>query len=418
MPAENKPATASAVSTVTSAVARARVLTERGDFSAPQRVSWAGGRFSLGGAADLDATQTDLVAPAGGDLWLVPGLVDAHTHASWHAFSEPDRARDTQAERDEKTLAVLETMLRAGFTSLRDAGGFDPAAFAEFVATRSAQNTELLPRVQASVHMITRPAADEAGDALALVDRALEAGARWIKLVGTASVASPPGSGLDPLFSLDEQRRIVRRAAEVGAGVMIHAWGGAAIDDAIEAGVMSVEHGIFLTEAQATRAADRGMTLVPTLRIYRLVQRMIERGELPAEFGPRVAEAVDAHWGAVRRARDAGLAIALGSDFGTSDQHGTNRVEFDDLVAAGLSPEEALVAATRGGAELLARVATDPAPIGRIADGEIADAMIFTQDPRTPGVFSAPDSIFAVVSGGTVISGTVIHDPHPRKDHP
>ncbi len=410
-----------------STAACVRVLTERGDFTAPQRVSWEGGRFALEDEPQLGGSEslTDTAGPSGNsrpaepalsngsDLWMVPGLVDAHSHVSWHAFSEPDRARDTQAEQDAKTLEVLKTMLAAGFTSVRDAGGYDPARLADHYASGTA-----LPRVQASVLMLTRQLADDSGGVLAVTERALAAGARWIKLVGTASVASPAGSGLEPLFTLGEQRQVVARAAEVGAGVMLHAWGGEAIDDAIDAGVMSIEHGIFLTDAQARRAADRGLTHVPTLRIYRLVQRMIEQGELPEEFGPRVAEAVLAHPDAVRRSRDAGLAIALGSDFGTPEQHGTNRVEFDALVRAGLSPEEALVAATRAGAELLARVDPDPhsatsAPSGRIETGEIADAVIFTRDPREPGVFSAPDSVYAVVIGGRLV-----HDPHPRKDTP
>ncbi|MGO3146341.1 MAG: amidohydrolase family protein [Leucobacter sp.] len=391
------------------AVSGVRVLNEQGGFSSPQRVSWVDGTFVPGGEpqlADLD----------GSHLWLTPGLVDAHTHVSWHAFSEKDRENDTGAERDAKTAGVLETMLRAGFTSVRDAGGF---ARGHAVAQTSART----PRVQTSVAMITRAAADAEGGVLALTERALEAGARWIKLVGTASVASPAGSGLEPMFTLEEQRTVVERAREVGAGVMLHAWGGDAIDDAIEAGVMSIEHGIFLTPEQADRAAGRRMTLVPTLRIYTLVERMIERGSLPAAFGPRVREAVRAHPDAVRHARDAGLAIALGSDFGDSDQHGTNRTEFDDLVRAGLSSEEALVSATRSGAELLARVAVDPFPRGRITDGEIADAVLFTRDPREPGAFSG-NTIAAVVLGGNVADGTgtgsspTSNDSHPRKDIP
>ncbi|MFC5338044.1 amidohydrolase family protein [Leucobacter denitrificans] len=407
---------------VATAVASARVLTEWGDFSAPQRVSWAGGRFALGGdslaggdsepGGSTSRTQStaDLAAPNGGDLWMVPGLVDAHSHIASHYFNVADRALDAPSERNAKTLAVLQLMLRNGFTSVRDAAGF------EF--THLPAQVPEIPRIQASVHMLSRELADESGGVLAVAERSLEAGARWIKLLATASVASPPGSGLEPIFTLDEQRQVVERAAEVGAGVMLHAWGGQAIDDAIEAGVMSIEHGIFLTDDQARRAADRGMTHVPTLTIYRFVQQMIEKGELPAEFGPRVAEAVLAHPDSVRRSRDAGLAIALGSDFGTPEQHGTNRVEFDALVGAGLSPEEALVAATRAGAELLGRVDPDPhgassAPSGRIETGEIADAVFFTQDPREPGVFSAPDSVYAVVIGGRVVL-----DPHPRKDTP
>lgn len=176
---------------------------------------------------------------------------------------------------------------------------------------------------------------------------------------------------------------------------------------------MSIEHGIFLTDAQARGAAERGMTLVPTLRIYRLVRGMIERGALPAAFRPRVEEAVAAHPEAVRRARDAGLAIALGTDYSTPEQHGTNRLEFDELVRAGLSAAEALVAATTAGAELLARVETGPALRGRVGldrarvgvveAGAVSDGVVFSRDPREPGAFSDPESIVAVILGGRVV---------------
>src|SRR5690606_37038221 len=104
--------------------------------------------------------------------------------------------------------------------------------------------------------------------------------------------------------------------------------GGEAIDDAIEAGAASIEHGIFLTDTQASRAAERGLTLVPTLRIYREVQQMIDRGTLPAAFRARVDEAVAAHPRAVLRARDAGLALAVGTDAGTPEQHGSGALEI------------------------------------------------------------------------------------------
>lgn len=394
-----------------------RVLTSHGGFSAPTRVSWAGGTFTVGGVSEPgDIAGADV---NGTGLWLIPGLVDAHTHASWHAFDHAERDAQPATWRATETRRVLARMLRDGFTSVRDAGGLrldelaafglgDPLRAADSTRRRAA-HLERLPRVQTSVSLIDRAAADAAGGVVAAAEQALAAGARWIKLVGTASVTSPPGAGLDPIFTAAEQRAAVERAAEVGAGVMLHAWGGQAIDDAIEAGVLSIEHGIFLTPEQAARAAERDVTLVPTLRIYRLVEGMIDAGQLPEAFRPRVAEAVAAHPHAVRYARDAGMRIALGTDYGTPDQHGTNHLELDALVAAGLNAEEALVAATRGGAELLAKVVRDadrPAPSGRIETGEVADCVLLRTDPRTPGALSAPDAIAGVVLGGEFITDT------------
>jgi imidazolonepropionase-like amidohydrolase len=185
---------------------------------------------------------------------------------------------------------------------------------------------------------------------------------------------------------------------------MVHAWGGEAITRALEAGAASIEHGIFLTADQAALAAERGATLVPTLRIYLLVQQMIAAGSLPAAFAARVAEAVAAHPAAVRRARDAGVAIALGSDYSTPAQHGTNLAELAELRRAGLDADEALTAGTAAGARLLDD-GGDPLA-GRIVPGAVADAVLLRADPADPATFTDPSSVVAVVQDGRLVSGT------------
>ncbi|WP_449278271.1 amidohydrolase family protein [Leucobacter sp. GX24907] len=422
------------------AIRGVRVLDALGGFSAPCDVQWDRGRFT-----SITPTTESVEEPR----WLIPGIVDAHLHAAWHRFDAPHRPSGDPDLLERETRRALRATLHAGVTSCRDAGGLTPAL------TRSSPLGEG-PRVQTSVSMLDRAAVDQAGSMARAVAQVLDAGAQWVKLVATASVTSPPGAGLEPVFEQDEMREAVRTAASAGAGVMVHAWGGPAIDHAIEVGAWSIEHGIFLTDEQASAAAAHGMTFVPTLRIYRLVQQMIARGQLPAALRARVDEAVGAHPEAVRRARDAGLNIALGTDYGTTEQHGTNLLEFDALVgdighlggvdaperpdpapgaisatrllpATGLTPGEALLAATRGGAELLRRA--DPsAPSGRIAVGEIADALILRKNPWGPGALSSAastrtaasepdatrstDAISAILLGGE----TIVPDP-PRLIH-
>ena len=386
-------------------VRNARVLDEHGHFGAPTDVAWNDGRFvGTGEAGDAAlGTAPDGIPGAldGSGRWLIPGLVDAHTHAAWQAFDETDRARIPERESRELTRDALRAMLLRGATSVRDAGGLRADALRAIEA-------DALPRVQTAAFLIDRAAADAAGGVERAAEAALDAGARWIKLVGTAGVASPPGSRLDPVFSLAETAAAVGLAAQLGARVMLHAWGGDAVDHAIEAGAASIEHGMFLTEEQAGRAAARGLVLVPTVRIYRQVRDLVAGGALPGAFAERVGEAVAAHPGAVRIARDAGLPMALGSDSGTPEQHRTALREFAALVDAGLSAEEALVAATRTGAGLLMRAAADPiaAPSGRIAPGEIADAVLLNVDPSDPANRDAigdPSAVDAVILGGRVI---------------
>lgn len=388
-------------------------------FSEPANVTWEHGRFdevaaptSLppsrpGEACSTAPGEASSTTPGAGeidgtDLWLIPGLVDAHVHAGWQAFNEDERRTLSAAHTRELVAQGLRRTLAAGFTSARDAGGLSIAALQAVPPSER-------PRVQLAGELIDRAAADRAGGLERAAAAALERGAQWIKLVATAGVASPAGSGLEAHFTDPEMRRAAALAASAGAGVMVHAWGGAAIDHAIEAAAVaptSLEHGIFLTRDQAERAAQAGLTFVPTLRIYSLVLDMIAAGSLPQCFEPRVREAVRAHPNAVRIARDAGLTIALGSDYGTPDQHGTGCREFEALEAAGLSAADALVAATRGGAELMARVDPDQnrALAGRIAPGAPADAVLLTRDPREAGALSDPGAIAAVILAGRVVA--------------
>lgn len=460
-------ATALGVAAGPQGISGVRVLNEHGGFTQPTRVGWNDGRFTADSASQNGDSD-------GAGSWLIPGLVDAHVHASWHAFDASDREQLSPDATLRATTAGLSRTLAAGVTSVRDAGGLDAETLAAIPAIGR-------PRVQLSVSMLDRAAADAAGGLDCAVERALAAGAQWIKLVATAGVASPQGAGLEPVFTAAEMRDAVRRADSAGAGVMVHAWGGTAIDHAIGAGARSIEHGIFLTREQAERAAVRGLTLVPTLRIYHLVAEMIAAGSLPQTFRARVAEATAAHPGAVRLARDAGLAIAVGTDSGTPDQHGTAKLEVDALVAAGLTPQEALLAATRSGAALLASVGQDSkerarssddrlgggaqrtgdswpggsepdgpgladqrlnargssaapsrsqatwssasrtpweplAAPGTISPGAPADAVLLRRDPREPGALSDPAAVVGVLLGGTWHHVDLGRAPDPDRD--
>nr|WP_280116233.1 amidohydrolase family protein [Leucobacter coleopterorum] len=97
------------------------MLTDRGDFTQPTRVSWADGTFALGG----DPQPTDL---DGTGLWIIPGVVDAHLHAAWHEFAASDRESADPEHVRLATAAALARTLAAGVTSVRDAGGLTAAA--------------------------------------------------------------------------------------------------------------------------------------------------------------------------------------------------------------------------------------------------------------------------------------------------
>ena len=251
------------------AIAGVRVMDERGGFSPPSRVAWAGGRLLCGEESGSGSRSGVPDGAASGDLdgdglWLVPGFVDAHAHVAWHDFDADARSVRTPEDTSRLTALALESIVAEGFTAVRDAGGLSAADIAALPPGPR-------PDLSLSHRLIDRAAADEAGGLDAAVEAVLEEGADWVKIVATAGVAAPENAALEPHFSAAEIADAVSRAERAGAGVLVHAWGGDAIDFAIEAGVLSIEHAIYLTAEQAARAAERATVLVPTLRIYRLV---------------------------------------------------------------------------------------------------------------------------------------------------
>ncbi len=316
------------------AVTGARVLSEDGRFERDERLSIDGASFSA------EHSPSDETVLDGSAAWVIPGVYDCHCHISWNDFHEADRARRSPEERARQMADSLARTLRAGVTSVRDAGG------ATASAAKAIESGELLgPRLYVSIDMIGASDAGGAARITAAVERALDKGAQWIKLVATTGVATPSASILEPTLSREEIVAATRRASDAGVRVMVHTWGGPSLDWALEAGAASVEHGIYLTPEQARRLADASVTFVPTLSIYRYVRDLVVAGELTGVPLERINRVVDVHVRAVRAAADAGATLALGSDFTTPQQHGTNLVEIASLMRAGLSATEALRAA-------------------------------------------------------------------------
>jgi imidazolonepropionase-like amidohydrolase len=325
---------------------------------------------------------------------MIPGVYDCHCHITWNDFHHDQRDRKSEQQRAAETAAALLATLRGGVTSLRDAGGAD-------ARVRAAVDTGRLPgpRLQISVDMIGAAQAGTADTMRGHVESALAKGAQWIKLVATAGSATPGDAVLQSNFSESEIRTAVETARAGGARVMMHTWGGDSADWAIEHGVASIEHGIYLTAAQVAAAAAAGLTLVPTLTIYRHVRDMVLAGELEGVKFDRIVDVIAAHERVIGLADDLGLPLCTGSDYTTPRQHGTNLVEIAALIRAGLPPSAALLAATANGARLM----NDPAG-GQIAPAFRADAVLLSADPTDPATFEDPRSVAAVIKDGQVIS--------------
>ena len=185
-------------------------------------------------------------------------------------------------------------------------------------------------------------------------------------------------------------------ARRKGKHVMTHANAGEGIDNALRAGVRSIEHGLWLSEQQASAMVDANCWLVPTLAILHEVIALAEQGKIP-DYSARKALALKPLVGeSLRVARAAGTKIALGTDFVDRGQHGRNLIELVHRHEAGLSVEETLLAATINGAELCGVADT----YGRIAPGYVFDSIVLDDDPSDLSVFRNPASVTGVFKGG------------------
>lgn len=379
------------------------LLDEEGGFGSRCDVAVEDGRVTAVGPA--------LRAPAGAEVldlggrWLIPGVFDCHAHVTsttldgFEAMSTPVTRWTLEATRNARL------MLEAGVTTLRDASGAD-------AGLRDAGEDELFlgPEMQVSCVMLTETGGHGDGflpgpglemtpdyyvpdfpdrvphlvdgvDGMRAAVRAVaRAGADWVKLAATggAGVLAPNERPDVPELTREELAVAVGEGRRKGIPVMSHAMGGVGLDDSVAAGVRSIEHGWFLTEEQAAAMARAGCWLVPTLAIGRELVAWAEAGRFPGAVAER-ARALEGRLGEnVRIAREHGVPLALGTDFITREQHGRNLVEITYMCEAGLSLGEALLAATRGGAELCGRGGSH----GRLAPGFVFDAVVLGSEPK------------------------------------
>jgi imidazolonepropionase-like amidohydrolase len=392
-----------------------RALDAGGGFSEPVDVAVSDGRIRRVGRVPTDADTVDLDASG---LWLLPGIFDCHCHLG--CFTDDESAL-AQMDITRWTLECARNargLLELGVTTVRDVATGTPGmrdAFAAgavpapqlqvsgpLIGQTGGHGDGFLPSTgQEAVNGFLIP--DYAGRPPYLVDsedemrRAIRlhvrSGVDWIKLCTTGGLLS---SGRDhprkPELSEGEVRIGVAEAARAGVPVAVHAYGGEGLDLAVAAGARSIEHGLFLTEEQAAEMARRGCWLVPTLAVCHELDALARAGRIPESAAARVAEIMPLVGQQVAVAREAGVKIALGTDL---VRQGDNLSELTLLHRAGLSPEEALLAGTRNGAELCGI-----SDRGTLAEGQVFDALLIDEDPGDLELFSRPGAVSAVFQGG------------------
>jgi imidazolonepropionase-like amidohydrolase len=329
---------------------------------------------------------------------LLPGLIDAHVHVMianidiWRLVQTPFSYRFYEA------IHNLKATLGIGITTVRDAGGAD-------LGLKQALEHGLVagPRVQLSISMLSQtgghgdgwlPSGNRVqllpshpGLPLAICDGVTEvrrtvremvrAGAEVIKCATTGGVMSPRDKPEHSGFSPEELEALVAEARAHGLEVMAHAQGTPGIKNALRAGIRSIEHGIYLDDEAIDLMLERGAWLVPTLMAAVGVVKASEAGvAIPDASLRKALEVIDAHRDSFRRAVQAGVKVAMGTDSGVTP-HGDNLEELQLMAENGMTPEQVLAATTSSAAELMGL----GDELGTIEPGKRADLVVVDGDP-------------------------------------
>jgi imidazolonepropionase-like amidohydrolase len=362
-----------------------------------------------------------LLSIDGSGCTLMAGLTDAHVH---FALIGPGGHHGDMPwiEHVLAVTAMIEAALDAGFTTVRDAGGLEPA-WARLTESGRIRGPRILPSgsvlsqtgghgdsrlAHEAVHggggpsipgLVARSEIVDGPDSVRRAAREqLRRGATQIKVFASGGLASPT----DPLESLQLSVAEIAAAVEVasdwGTYVLAHCHTSPAMERALEAGVRSIEHGSMLEPSTAARIASAGAFLVPTLvTIEELVADPEGSGLTPAKQA-RAVEIYEAMTASVRLAADAGVTIASGSDLiGPTQLHRGRELV---LKAAILGTEAAIASATTTNAALFGL--SDR--IGTVEPGRDADLILVAGEPLDDvELLADPEKIPVVIKGGALM---------------
>lgn len=386
-----------------------RVLADQAILVEGERIKEVGPSSTVLAHAPTTARIYDL-----SDATVLPGLIDCHTHLTMDLSSVGLRGYTISVPREALIGARNARLtLDAGFTTVRNLGA---SGYAD-IALRDAIDAGDVagPRIDASgpaigvtgghadgndlapeLHFRSDGIADGVPALLARTRENVKYGAGCIKIMASGGVLSKGDSPEATQFTDDEIRAVVEEAHRLGRRVAAHAHGSAAIEQAVAAGVDSIEHGSYIDDECIAQMKQHGTYLVPTLYLADWFTENATRIGVPDYTLEKAKVVMPTARRNISHAFKSGVRIAFGTDAAVYP-HGLNAREFAVMVQLGLTPMQAIQSATVNAADLLGW----SQDVGTLEPGRYADIVAVVGDPSAD--VRLLEQIPFVMKGGIVV---------------
>lgn len=320
---------------------------------------------------------------------ILPGLIDCHIHMDLQGLADTNEENFVEEKlRSIRTAKDMETTLKRGITTVRNAGSVNHIDFA--VKEAIARGWCAGPQVLTCGRIISMTArgndyfkgmyreADGMDEVRKAAREQLKAGADFLKVMATGAYMNPGGAPDAVQFNLDELKVIVEEAGKLGLRVAAHAHATHGIINAVLAGARTIEHGSFINDEVIELMLKHDVFLVPTyVAGYHMLKNGLEKG-VPRFMIEKNKDMRTTRGNSIKKAVKAGVKVAFGSDAGTNyNYHGSNALELVLWVREGfMNSLEAICSGTRIAAEALG--IEDRA--GTLEKGKLADFLIVDGD--------------------------------------
>ncbi|TAJ31522.1 MAG: amidohydrolase family protein [Nitrospirae bacterium] len=406
------PPTASRGTPAPIALRQARVIDGRGRTLERATILIQDGRIAAVGMERQVSVPRGAVTIDARGMTVLPGLIDCHVHLCLGA--DPDVVRAIREEDQALTLLkaarFARLTLEAGFTTVRDLGARDHGIFAlqQAIGAGIAPGPRILAAGLAicmtggHARFIGRQADGPVGVVQAVREQ-LAAGAEVIKFIASGGVLTPGTSPDCAQMTFEELSAGMEEARRASRRVAAHAHGAEGMKNAVRAGAHSIEHATLMDDEAADLMRAHGVFMVPTLSALATTAACGLACGVPETAVSKAKTMRARHEASFKKAHRSGIPIALGTDAGTPfNHHGDNAQELDRMVALGMSPMEAILAATSSAATLLGLEQS----VGTIEAGKVADLLVVDGNPlKQIGLLQRRERLTGVMQAGRFVSG-------------